>query len=560
MTEPRTDPNPHPPAAVRSGTDRPAGRSRVQRAIVVPAADGVPLLIDHYAPDRAGTSALVWMRTPYGRHSLRGVARGFARRGYHVVVESLRGTDGSGGTFDGFTVVAADAAAVAAWLRAQPWSPGALITWGSSAMGYAQWALAALDLPEWHLAIIQDAPSEIYNGLAYPGGAFAAAVMLGWVEGVTWAHRHPRASLPRILLAAVRGARRTKAALRHLPLGQADRRLLGQQVAYYQEWLRHETPDAYWRAMDQRRHVARMPPQVHLATGWYDVCLASTLADYAALRRVGRTVRLIIGPWTHLRGSRDKAYLQEVEACLAATARGEPALTESTVRLYVGGLGAWREVSDWPPPGYPPVIWHLQPHGALAPVPSPESPPDHYRYDPADPTPALGGNMENWDGAAGPKDNRPLERRADVLTYTSAPLATDHEVIGLVQATIALRSSRADTDLFVRLCDVAPDGRSSNVCDGIRRLRPGDPPADPDGTRHVEVALVPTGYLFRRGHRLRLLVASGAHPRFARNPGTGASLATATDLQAADQEILHSAAHPSMLVLPTHRHAAGSAP
>jgi putative CocE/NonD family hydrolase len=491
------------------------------------------------------------MRTPYGRHSLRGVVRGFARRGYHVVVESLRGTDGSGGAFVGFTLVSADAAAVAAWLRAQPWYPGTIITWGSSAMGYAQWALAALDLPDWRLAVIQDAPSLIYHGLAYPGGAFAAAVMLGWVEGVTWAKRHPRASLPRIILAAMRGARRTKRVLRELPLAQADQRLLGHEVAYYQDWLRHETPDAFWQAMNQRRHVAGMPPQVHLATGWYDVCLANTLADYAALREAGRAVRLVVGPWTHLRGSRDKDYTREVDACFEAAARGEHALADSAVRLYVAGAGVWREFSDWPPPGYSPITWHAQPGGALATTPAPDSPPDRYRYDPADPTPALGGNVENWDGAAGPKDNRPLEGRADVLTYTSGPLAADHEVIGSANAVIVLRSSRAHTDLFVRLCDVAPNGRSTNVCDGVRRLRPDDPPAATDGARRVEIDLLPTAYLFRRGHRLRLLVASGAHPRFARNPGTDAPLATATELQAADQEIFHDPAHPSTLTLPT---------
>jgi putative CocE/NonD family hydrolase len=302
------------PVTARRHAHRPAGRSRVRRDIAVPAADGVALLVDHYDPGHPDAPALVWIRTPYGRHSMGGVARRFAGHGYHVVVESLRGSAGSGGTFDGFTVSSEDAAAVTAWLRSQPWFPGAIITWGSSAMGYAQWALAATDLPEWRLAAIQDAPSEIYHGLAYPGGAFAAAVMLGWVEGVTWSIRHPRASLPRIILAAVLGARRTKKALKQLPLEDADRRLLGHPVDYYQQWIRHETPDDYWLAMNQRRHVARMPPQVHLATGWYDVCLASTLADYATLREAGRAVRLVIGAWTQLHGSRDKGYTKKVES------------------------------------------------------------------------------------------------------------------------------------------------------------------------------------------------------------------------------------------------------
>src|SRR5579872_1340379 len=133
MNDRRTDLDTHVSVAEQGYTHRPSSRLRVQRAIAVPAADGVTLLVDHYAPGHANAPVLVWMRTPYGRHSLRGVAHGFAKRGYHVMVESLRGTAGSGGAFDGFTMISEDAAAVAGWLRAQPWYPGAIITWGSSA-------------------------------------------------------------------------------------------------------------------------------------------------------------------------------------------------------------------------------------------------------------------------------------------------------------------------------------------------------------------------------------------------------------------------------------------
>jgi putative CocE/NonD family hydrolase len=135
----------------------------------------------------------------------------------------------------------------------------------------------------------------------------------------------------------------------------------------------------------------------------------------------------------------------------------------------------------------------------------------------------------------------------DFLTYTTGPLDRDIVAIGPVSADIHLRSSLEHTDLFVRVCDVLPSGPSLNVCDALVRLAPGSPAAEPDGSRRVHVDLWPTAHRFRRGHRIRVQVSSGAHPRYARNPGTGEDPATATRLVAADQEVLHDAAHPSSI-------------
>jgi uncharacterized protein len=149
------------------------------------------------------------------------------------------------------------------------------------------------------------------------------------------------------------------------------------------------------------------------------------------------------------------------------------------------------------------------------------------------------------------RDNAPLERRSDVLTYTSTPLAQPLEVLGSVRAEVYLGSNRTHTDLFVRLCEVDARGVSTNVCDALRRLSPGVPAEGPDGTRRVEVELSPIAHRFARGHRLRVQLSSGAHPRFARNPGTGSSLDAAdTELLTADQRIFHDPQRPSAVVLP----------
>jgi len=151
---------------------------------------------------------------------------------------------------------------------------------------------------------------------------------------------------------------------------------------------------------------------------------------------------------------------------------------------------------------------------------------------------------------AGSKDNRALEARTDVLVYTSAVLDHDLEVIDLVQAELFVKSSLENTDFFVRLCDVHPSGKSFNICDGIRRLRPGRPTPEKDGTIKVDVEMWPMAYRFARGHRIRLQVSSEVHPRFARNLGSGESLATATTLRVADQMVYHDPAYPSAIILP----------
>ena len=198
------------------------------------------------------------------------------------------------------------------------------------------------------------------------------------------------------------------------------------------------------------------------------------------------------------------------------------------MRVWVGGKGAgagWREVSGWPPAGPREQRWYLGRRGSLtASGPAPTgTPPARFRYDPADPTPSVGG--ATMTPTAGVRDNRTLEARADVLVFTSQPLAGPVEVLGEVAAELSVARDNPHADLFVRLCDVDEKGRSRNVCDGIVRLTAADP-----GDGVVRVSLLGAAHRFGRGHRLRLQVSGGAHPRFARNPGTGQVEARAQDL------------------------------
>jgi hypothetical protein len=229
--------------------------------------------------------------------------------------------------------------------------------------------------------------------------------------------------------------------------------------------------------------------------------------------------------------------------------RGEDGLlSHHPVMIEVQGeAGGWRDLDSWPPPADP-KRWYLHTGGRLAPeIPGSPAPPDPYRYDPADPTPSMGG-IGMLTG--GPVDNRKLETRSDVLVYTSDELTDPLVLIGEVEAELWVNSSLDHTDFFVRLCDVSPDGRSINVCDGLRRLDVSSIQRSADKTFCVSVTMWPVGHRFGAGHRLRIQVSSGAHPVYARNLGTGEPAATATTMRAAEQAVYHEPGKLSFVTLP----------
>jgi len=360
--------------------------------------------------------------------------------------------------------------------------------------------------------------------------------------------------------------RAVSAAMLHLPLVEADLVAIGEALPYYREYFKHPYPDdPYWHASDRGRHMGEVGASVTLVSGWYDFFLRELLADYAALRAAGKEPYLTIGPWFHTNLQAAFESLRQGIAWFDAHLKCDPsALRAKPVRVYVMGAAEWREMDAWPP-----LLrtqqYFLHGRGRLSTEPSTvESAPDHYRYDPADPTPAIGGPLFNY-FQAGAKDNRALEARADVLCYTTPPLDHDVEIMGAPRVVLHARSSLTHTDFFARLCDVHPSGRSINVTDGLLRIEPGTSESQPDGSLRIEsgtsqsqldgglrieVVLWPTAYRFRAGHCIRLQLSSGAHPRWSRNLGSGEPIGAGTKMFAADQTIFHDSTHPSSLTLP----------
>jgi len=511
----------------------------------IPMPDGVNLVADRWYPQRDGAEAapVLLTRTPYGR-KLEGMAgRLLAERGFQYVIVSCRGTFGSGGRWEPFWSEKSDGKAVFAWLAEQPWFPETVATLGASYTGFTQWSVAA-DLPPYVKAMSLGVTSSNFRDFVHPSGVFALADMLAWTRGLE-TQQLPR----RKRRAARRGGKKALArAAATIPPTEADVSLLGRHVSYFQDWLTHDgRDDSLWMPIDFGPDVAAVVP-ANMHAGWYDVFLTGQLRDFQAAKAAGRSARLTVGPWVHSSVGNFATYLRETIHWMTAhltEARVEP-LAE--VRVFVMGARRWIDLADWPPPAEV-TTYHLQPDSALSATPAPASPPDTYRYDPHDPTPSVGGALL-LPRSAGPKDNRKLEQRADVLTYTTSPLAEDVTVVGTVNATLHVRSSLGHTDFFVRLCDVAPNGRSINVCDGLQRVRPGSARQQADGTLRLELELSPIANTFVAGHRIRVQVSSGAHPRYARNTGSGEPHATARTLVVADQEIFHDADHPSAISLP----------
>jgi uncharacterized protein len=532
--------------ARRLGRELPQARCGVAwiPRLEVPGADGVTLLTDHYVPLTDEGRGTILVRTPYGRGfpwaHLYGVA--FAEQGFHVLLQSCRGTGGSTGPWwEPFRHEAADGHATVAWLRGQDWFTGRLGTIGASYLGYVQLALADDPPPELKAAVVQVGISDP-AAFVYPGGVFALTSVLS-ATAAAFSGR----SMLRAVQAVLRLQLRFKRSSRILPLRKACREALGTTVPYLEEFLDHEDPSgAYWRQMQP--DLSRWQVPTALQGGWYDAALDQTLAQYAALRTAGCEVSLLIGPWSHSSAfSKDGLVRVSRGALTWMTERlaAEPAASDepqAPVRVHVGGADQWRDLEAWPPHDGS-QAWYLNGGGRLSRDAGDGDGSSSFRYDPADPTPSVGGQLTT--PQAGPQDNGAIEARPDVLVFTSEPLQVPLDVLGPVWAELHLRASTGYAHVFVRLCDVDATGRSRNVTDGILRLSSGD-----IGPQAAIVPMSSTAHQFAPGHRLRLQVSGGAHPRFARNTGTGEPLATATRLIATDIEVYHDQARPSALVLP----------
>jgi putative CocE/NonD family hydrolase len=552
--------------AVAWAQQEPAGPIR-SFDVGIELSDGVRLSADIYRPAAGERVPVVVTRTPYDNSSSTEEGEYFARHGYAYVSVDCRGRYDSEGTFYPYRAEARDGYEVIEWAAAQPWSDGRVVTLGGSYLGFDQWLAAAESPPALRAMVTMVAPVDYYDSPAHTGGAFNLGGRLPWTTLVD-ARTNQRLT-----------SHDWNAGLHHLPIASADG-AIGRDLETYRDWAMHAERDDYWAKYTVEGRWREVGVPVLHQGGWYDEFLRGTLRGYTGMREAGGDAevragqRLLVGPWTH--GMSMGAVVGEVDfgehsqldhrelarRWFDHQLRGGPPPFEGRVRLFVMGENAWREFDDWPVPEATDRAWFLRADDRLLPAAPGEETPDRYRYDPSDPVPTTGGatccvypgfypEIMPW----GPWDQREVEQRADVLVYSSPPLAEPLTVVGPVRARLFVSTTAPDTDFTAKLVDVHPDGRAINLSDGILRLRyrsSTERPrlATPGEVYEIEIELSGTANTFLAGHRIRLEVASSNFPWYDRNLNTGEHPATGTRRQVAEQTVFHDRERPSRLVLP----------
>ncbi len=511
----------------------------VHHGLRVPMRDGVDLIADHYKPATTNPAGTLLVRGPYGRGWPFSMlfARVYAARGYHVVIQSVRGTFGSGGEFAPMAHEITDGADTAAWLRDQPWFSGSFATIGASYLGFTQWALLTDPPPEMKAAVIIVGPHDL-SAPRWGTGSFALNDFLGWSDIVA----HQEEPRFRALVRQRRSRKALAAATRALPVGEAGRALLGTGAPWYESWLEHpEHDDSHWAPMQLHQALERTQIPVLLLSGWQDLFLEQALAQYQRLHERGVPVAVTVGPWTHTQMMTKgvPTVIRESLGWLDTHLSGSPTVAREPMRIHVNGHG-WKDLPDWPP-AMPERALYLQPTGRLGDaVPPDTAPTSRFTYNPADPTPTIGGRLLSTEG--GYRNDTRLSQRPDVLSFTGDVLSSDLYVVGSPVIELAHSCDNPHNDLFVRVSEVDSKGRSRNVSDGYLR-------ATPD-SRNVRIELDAIAHRFRAGSRIRVLIAGGSHPRFARNLGTGEPLISGRQLASATHTVHLGDGGTSRLVLP----------
>ena len=545
--------------------------------------DNTTLYGDVYLPEAPGRYPTLVIRTCYGVQregiNLHQDMFKFARHGYAVVMVDTRGRYESEGRWEPFRDEALDGYDVIEWAARQPFSDGRVGTQGGSYLGHNQWRAMGERPPHLKAAFPMVASTNIYANWITMGGAFRLSFNYGW--GVvrmpnrimlpqSW-HTEPYA--PANL--------RYDSILRHVPLRDGDLQSAGYPVDHYRNWLRHESYDDYWKAISDEERFDRMNVPAHTFGGWFDIFLPGTINGYVGMRNKAATpearaaARMVIGPWGHGASTSfgemdfgEDAMVSHTDLEIRFFDRYLKGIDngidkEDPVRIFYMGVNKWRSEKDWPIPGteYRPLYLagngSAKPGGGRLDFSQPaKASADRYRYDPSNPVPTLGGN--NCCGSptlAGPRDQRPLEKRQDVLVYTSDTLKEDLAVAGPVRMRLFAATDGPDTDWMVKLIDVHPDGRSMPVSEGILRARfhkglDKVSLLEPGMTYRYDIELTGTANVFQKGHRIRVDITSSNFPQFDRNPNTGEALGTGMRLRVAQQTVYQGGATTSTIILP----------
>jgi putative CocE/NonD family hydrolase len=552
---------------------------RLERSLRCCLADGVTLLSDHYYPAGAGPWPTLLMRQPYGRDIASTVVYAhpvwFARQGYHVVIQDVRGRGDSEGSFYPFRHEGQDGAETIAWLRDHAACNGRIGMYGFSYQGSTQ-LLAAAEQPEGLQCIAPHMTAvDLYHGWFYHQGALRLSSTLGW--GVQMLREDARRLGLRDASHKLEAAwANMRAQAVHVPYAHHPAVADPSLPCYVRDWFAHREPGDYWAAMDVSTRLDQICiPALHIA-GWFDTYLEGSIAGYLALRThagsefARERQYLIAGPWVHIPwGDRvgevnlgasanlntDQILLRWFDHWLKDSGAF---LDEPRIRHFALGANQWCAAREWASSAA--LTLYLRSHGnanarkgdgLLARDPAgDEEPRDIFVYDPEVPVTAPGGAQS----LSGPFDQAALEMGNNLLVYTSPPVERTMEIFGHPRILLYTATSAPHADFTAKLARVTTSDRADFLTIGIARsswlFR--DTGYAADRIHAWEFTLEPTSFVLVPGERLRLEIASSAFPLYDRNPSTDTppQLADNWNWARSTQQILHSPLHPSALYLP----------
>jgi uncharacterized protein len=545
--------------------------------------DGTILRADVYRPKAEGSFPVLLERTPYDKRNSSDFAIKAAARGYLVVVQDVRGRYSSEGEWYPFKNESNDGYDTVEWAAALRASNGRVGMFGGSYVGATQMLTAIAHAP--HLAGICPVvtASNYHDGWTYQGGAFEQWFNESWTSGLAQDTLNRSVEKNTNALNGIWKLPLTEYQVFEAPEASSDpTRTL---APYFLDWLAHPKYDDYWKRWSIEEHYGEITVPILTVAAWYDIFLGGSLRNYIGVKtdggnelaRKGQRLLVVIGGHA---GSGRKigevdfgpaADLGEDEVTLnwydhlfknAANEFASP----KPVRIFVMGANQWREEEDWPLPLARETKYFLHSggkansangDGSLSAVAPRGESPDRYKYDPANPTPTTGGPLccDSKHLAPGPRDQRPVEARDDVLVYSTPPLTQDVEVTGPVRIELFASSSAVDTDFTGKLVDVWPNGFAQNLTEGIIRGRFRESQAEPafmnpGQTYKLMLDLWATSNVFLKGHRLRVEISSSNFPRFDRNLNTGEDSASGRKFVTAVNTIFHDVEHPSAVILP----------
>lgn len=531
--------------------------------------DGVELVADVYRPEEEGQFPVLLTRTPYNRDGGEEQARELASHGYLVVVQDTRGRYDSDGEFYPFRHESEDGYDTVEWAARLPGANGRVGMYGGSYVGATQMLASISNPPSLESIFPYVTAAEYYDGWTYQSGALMQWFASSWTTGLIQDTLRRKAS---------QQARPKDWAWR-LPVDDyalIDTPDPGELAPYYNDWIEHETDDAYWKRWKISDHYPEMTVKALHSGGWHDIFLKGSIKNYIGTRaqakdkKVRSGQRLLVGPWAHASTSEegkigDVVFGKQAVLDMADTIRrfADWALKDiqneyaddTPVRIFVLGENVWRDEKEFPLAREVQTDYYLGTNGTLTPQ-KPQAGTREFTYDPANPVPTIGGRLCCGDAIPpGPFDQSPNSKRDDVLVFSTPPLTEGVEVTGQISLRLFAATSAADTDFTAVLIDVDPSGYERFLTDGIVRARyrnstENADPIEPGKVYEYSVDLWTTSNYFKPGHRIRLQVSSSNFPRFSRNLNTGEPTAGSTGMTKAEQTVHLGGDRASTLVLP----------